>query len=126
MPATFGLLTWVVPVVFGFHLAATWRRYEFWRDATQTAFRHGLIVLAIYGVIQFAWVPPWDGFWMDHAGMSSIGRPLPFQVRVFGTLNAPGVYAIFLMAGLLIGFNRRASIVGSAAQPVVWLGFLLS
>ena len=126
VPATFGLLTWLVPVIFGFHLAATWRRYEFWREATQTAFGYGMIVLAAYGVLQFAFVPGWDGFWMDHAGMSSIGRPVPFQVRVFSTLNAPGVFAIFLMAGLLIGFSRRSTIRGSVAQPLVWLGFLLS
>jgi O-Antigen ligase len=126
VPATFGLLTWLVPVIFGFHLAATWRRYEFWREATRSAFACGAVVLAAYGLIQFTFVPAWDGFWMSHAGMSSIGRPLPFQVRVFSTLNAPGVFAIFLMAGLLVGFSRRATLSGGVAQPVVWLGFLLS
>jgi hypothetical protein len=126
VPATFGLLTWIVPVIFGFHLAATWRRYEFWRDATQSAFCYGLIVIAVYGAVQFTMLPPWDRFWMEHAGMSSIGLPVPYRVRVFSTMNAPGVFAIFLMAGLLAGFSRRTALALAPAQPFVWLGLLLS
>jgi hypothetical protein len=124
--ATFGVLTWIVPVLFGFHLAATWRRYALWRDTLRTTFAYGLIVLGAYGLLQFALLPPWDAYWMTHAGMSSIGQPRPFEVRVFSTLNAPGVFAAFAMAALLIGSAGRGSVKTMVAQPVVWLSFLLA
>ena len=125
-PATFALLTWLVPVLFGFALAANWRRYELWREATVAAFRYGIIVTAAYGVIQFVLLPPWDAYWMQQAEMASIGLPMPFAVRVFSTFNAPGVFAIFLMTGLLVGFSHRAKLRHFGALPLVWLGFLLS
>ena len=125
-PATFALLTWLVPVLFGFALAANWRRYELWRAATVAAFRHGIIVTAAYGVIQFVLLPSWDAYWMQQAEMASIGLPMPFAVRVFSTFNAPGVFAIFLMTGLLVGFSHRAKLRHFGALPLVWLGFLLS
>lgn len=124
--ASFGFLTWIVPILFGFHLAASWRSYELWRQTVRSTFAYGLICLSAYGVLQFALMPPWDAYWMAHAGMSSIGQPLPFRVRVFSTLNAPGVFASFLMAGLLVGFGGRGKAKLLAAQPVVWLAFLLS
>src|ERR1039457_5580133 len=39
---------------------------------------------------------------MINADLKSIGSPLPFLVRVFGTLNTPGPYAAFLLAGMLL------------------------
>ena len=124
--ATFGVLTWILPILFGFYLAATWRRYALWRETLRATFAYGLIVLGAYGVLQFALLPPWDAYWMTHAGMSSIGQPLPFKVRVFSTLNAPGVFAAFVMAALLIGSAGRGSAKTAVAQPVVWLAFLLA
>ena len=54
---------------------------------------------------------------MQHADMASIGLPVPFAVRVFGTLNAPGVFAIFVMTGLLLGSCRRSRPATSARCP---------
>jgi hypothetical protein len=47
-------------------------------------------------------MPVWDAQWMINADLKSIGSPLPFAVRVFGTLNTPGPYAAFLLAGVLM------------------------
>ena len=125
-PATFALLTWIVPVLFGFALAANWRQYELWRAATIASFRLGIVLTSIYGIIQFVFLPSWDAYWMQNADMASIGLPLPFAVRVFSTFNAPGVFAIFLMTGLLIGFSHRTKGRDVWVLPAVWLGFLLS
>jgi hypothetical protein len=43
--ATYGLLTWIVPVVFGFHVAARWRQYPLYRDALQRVFLWGALVM---------------------------------------------------------------------------------
>ncbi|VVM35128.1 O-antigen ligase family protein [Terribacillus sp. AE2B 122] len=59
------------------------------------------VLVSIYGWIQFLFVPPWDAFWMQSVEMNSIGRPLPLEVRMFSTLNAPGVTALFLGAVLV-------------------------
>lgn len=123
--ATYGLLTWLVPVAFGFHLATSWQRYDGLARATETVFRQGLIVLGAYGLIQFALMPAWDAFWMRHSGMSSIGQPAPFQVRIFGPLNSPVVYAAYLMAGLVVTFATRRLTSQVLSLPA-WLAFLLS
>lgn len=125
-PATFALLTWIVPVLFGFALAANWRQYELWRSATIASFRLGIVLTSVYGIIQFGFLPAWDAYWMRNADMSSIGLPVPFAVRVFSTFNAPGVFAIFLMTGLLIGSCHRSKAREIGALPIVWLAFLLS
>ena len=124
-PATYGLLTWLVPIIFGLHLAITWNRYPIWREVTESSFIFAAALLGIYGIVQYLIVPPWDAFWMQNAEMSSIGWPLPYQVRVFGTLNAPGVYAMVLMAGLLLVLSRSRLSLHLATLPG-WLGLILS
>jgi hypothetical protein len=43
-------------------------------------------------------------------GDLSFGRPEPYQIRVWSTLNSPGVFANILMAGLLLLFSVRSRI----------------
>ena len=77
------------------------------------AFGVGLVVTGAYGLYQFFAVPPWDAYWMEQAllndGLNSIGSPKPYEVRVFSTMNAPGPFAVTLMAGLLLLFGGRLS-----------------
>ena len=100
--ASHALLTWLAPLVFGVHLALSWRDYDELKSAIGKTFAVALPVLAFYGVYQFVRIPPWDAQWMINADLKSIGAPLPFLVRVFGTLNTPGPYAAFLLAGILM------------------------
>jgi hypothetical protein len=123
--ATFGLLTWLVPVLFGFHLMAAWRNYPSWRRTIRSVFRDGAVILSVYALIQFVFVPPWDAAWMVNSEMTSIGWPEPFRVRVFSTLNAPGVLAMVLMAALLLGLAGQSLLQRVASIPV-WLVILLT
>jgi hypothetical protein len=102
VPATYALVTWLAPVLFGIHLALSWRRYPELGASLRRTFSVALPLLAAYGVYQFARLPSWDAQWMRNADLRSIGSPLPFLVRVFGTMNTPGPYAAFLVAGLLM------------------------
>ena len=85
--------------------------------------------MGVYGLVQFFYVPAWDGYWMTQAllqdGLNSIGTPEPFEVRVFSTLNAPGPFAVVVMAGLLLVFGGggAARLPGAAAG---FVGFALS
>lgn len=102
IPATYALITWLAPVLFGIHLAVSWRRYPELAGSLRRTFSIALPLLAAYGVYQFVRLPSWDAEWMRNANLRSIGSPLPFLVRIFGTLNTPGPYAAFLVAGLLM------------------------
>jgi len=53
-------------------------------------------VSSAYGIVQFVAPPAWDALWMTSVGPVLGGYPVPFQVRVFGTLNAAGPFADFV------------------------------
>lgn len=125
--ATFDLLNWAVPVVSGAFILT--QPHEVVAKAVRRAFSWGLLVMGVYGLVQFFYVPAWDGYWMMQAllydGLNSIGTPEPFEVRVFSTLNAPGPFAVVVMAGLLLAFSGGGAVrtPGAAAG---FVGFALS
>lgn len=123
--ATFDLLTWGVPVVSGAYVLTQRESVSAFRTATQRAFMWGLLVMGVYSLVQYFYLPPWDGYWMDHAGLGSIGVSEPREVRVFSTLNSPGPFATVVMAGLLLAFSGKGVInmLGTTAGLV---GFALS
>jgi hypothetical protein len=100
--ATYELVEWSVPVVFAFHLIVYWRRYPEYRQSVQRTFLWGVLVIGVYGLIQFFYPPPWDRYWMINSGMISVGDPVQFEVRVFSTLNSPSPFGAVMMAGLLL------------------------
>jgi putative inorganic carbon (HCO3(-)) transporter len=78
------------------------------------------IPICIYGAWQFAAPPPWDADWMRHVNMSSIGQPLPYQLRPFSTLNSPGPFADFLTAAIIFNLPRLR-----ATRPLDLVAFAL-
>ncbi|GGF83511.1 hypothetical protein GCM10010912_30820 [Paenibacillus albidus] len=70
-------------------------------DRLLYAFANIAVLVAVYGIVQYLTVPPWDAFWMNHADMISIGTPYPLEIRVFSTLNSPGPAATFLVFALV-------------------------
>lgn len=54
-------------------------------------------VAACYGLYQWASPPPWDVAWFIGADMHTAGgKPLPFMMRTFGTLNSGSPYSYFM------------------------------
>lgn len=123
--ATFDLLSWGAPVISGAYLLTHIRHSVMFRSATQRAFTWGLLLMGLYGLVQYFYVPGWDGYWMLNSGLNSIGYPLPLEVRVFSTLNAPGPFAIVVMAGLLLVFSERG-VLRPLAAGGGFVGFALS
>ena len=123
--ATYDLLRWLIPLLFGLHIALLWREYAVFRHCIQRTFLWGVVLLGLYGVVQFYVLPPWDAFWMVNSGMHSIGQPRPFAVRVFSTMNFSGPYATMMTAGVLLLFTLRPWKHLMAAVPG-YAGFLLS
>jgi len=82
--------------------------------------------LAVYAVFQYVALPEWDAAWMRNTALVSIGNPAPFQFRPFSTLNAPGPFADFLVAVLLLNLPRLKHLsLLQAAQIMLLVGVLV-
>jgi hypothetical protein len=136
----YGLFNWLSPLLFGLHLYIRWPMYEEHKCAVQKSFLWAVLLLGAYGVYQFVAPPVWDRSWLEHmlsdVGAEAFGRPEPFQVRIWSTLNSPGTLANVLLAGLLLLFFVRSRIKPLAAAAgysaflltlvrTSWLGWLV-
>jgi len=109
LPATFALLSWLLPILFGLHIAYRWRDYERNKNTIMHTFIAATVVMGAYGLLQFIDPPAWDRFWMISSKMMSIGQPVPFEVRIFSTMNSPGPFAFEIMGALLLLFVAKSS-----------------
>lgn len=136
----YGLFGWLAPLLFGLHLYLRWPMYEEHKCAIQRSFLWAVFLLGAYGVYQFLAPPAWDKFWLEHmlsdVGVEAFGRPEPFAIRAWSTLNSPAVFANVLMTGLLLLFFIPSRIkvlatgVGYSAFLLTlvrtsWLGWLV-
>jgi hypothetical protein len=122
--AASGILKWLAPVLYAAMMMLSAEREEM-IDAATSAFAFILPILGVYAVYQYVAPLDWDIFWMRYAPIPSIGQPLPYEVRVFATMNSPASFATFTATGLfLIGFSKRPWLA-LAALPAA-LGLLLS
>ncbi|MFX3641375.1 MAG: O-antigen ligase family protein [Candidatus Pristimantibacillus sp.] len=83
--------------------------------------------IAMYGIYQYFYLPPWDQFWMINSEMLSIGAPEPLSVRVFSTLNSPGPAGVFLT--MVLGFmivQKKWRSFGIIGVLIVLLAVLLT
>lgn len=114
------IMSWMAPAAFGFHLFVNWRQYPHYRDALQRSFRWGVLVMGIYGLIQYLSPPPWEVLYLTIAPLS-FGKPEPLGIRVFSSLDGPPLFATVLMAGLLVLLSDRNFL----RVPVSILGYLI-
>ena len=61
--------------------------------------------MGLYGVAQFVFPLPWDVTWALAVDIASFGRPEPYQIRVFSTMNSPGSLGIFLLAATVLSLR---------------------
>jgi O-antigen ligase/polysaccharide polymerase Wzy-like membrane protein len=101
--ATYDLMNWGSPLLFGLHIALEWRRFPRMRSVITKIALWGVLVTATYALVQFVDPPAWDRAWVINSEMYSVGLPVPFLIRAFSTLNAPGPFAVFLVFAVLIG-----------------------
>lgn len=101
LSASFGLLDWLLPPLLACYLLVTWRDSDDHQRLVAQLSVVTLVVVGLYGIVQFFLLPAWDRAWMMNAPIGSIGRPEPEQFRIFATLNSPGPVATVLMVLLL-------------------------
>jgi hypothetical protein len=116
----------ISPFCFGFHLFANWQNYPEYRRVIKQSFFWGVLLMGIYGMWQFCTAPPWDVFWMVQVGTTSFGQPEPFGIRTYSSMNSPQAFASAMLAGLLLLFNQRKTLMYFPATIFGYLTFMLS
>lgn len=121
------LLSWLPSIFFGFHLFVNWRDYLSYRQNIQRTFCWGVLVMGVYGVVQYLVAPEWDRIWLRNSEDLQLccGWPEPLMLRVWSTLNYPFTFAFFMMAALLVLLSSQETLRVPAAVAG-YLAFLLS
>ena len=126
LPVVRGLLDWLSPILFAFHLFINWRDYPSYRQNIQRIFIWAVLLLSIYAIYQFVVAPEWDRYWLIESKMyTSSGSPEPFGMRVWSTLHSPGPFASLMQTGLLLLFTSSGSLI-LPASALGYLSFLLT
>ena len=138
VPAIVSLMAWVSPILFGFHLFVNWRDYPSYRQNIQRTFLWCVLITASYGVYQYLVAPEWDRFWLIQTKLyTSMGKPEPLGLRVWGTMNSPLHFAVVMLAGNILLFIGQGTlrIPGLAvgilsilltSVRTVWGGFIIA
>jgi hypothetical protein len=125
MRTTMTLVSWLPPILTGFYVLARWRMYPRHRQVLERTLTWGVLILGVYGIVQYFFLPAWDAFWMRNSGMINLGRPYPYQVRPFSMLDSPGPYGVVMGVGVVMLFIGRGFLPIIAAVPG-YIGFLLA
>lgn len=110
MAATHSLMAWLVPLLFGLAIALEWRRYPSVASHVTRAFVLGGLVLSVYAIFQFLNPPAWDRFWVENAGMASVGFAFPYRLRVFSLMNGPLLFGVTLLSALFLALASRGTL----------------
>jgi hypothetical protein len=122
-------MKWSVGPLLAVHILAHFNQRQRFHRVAVISFLVAGPAMAAYGIAQYINPPPWDRDWMVGAaslGLNSIGRPAPFELRVFSTMNSPGSFAIMLTTAILISLQQRRFFVVVPELIVMALGLLLS
>ncbi|GAP99186.1 glucose-6-phosphate isomerase [Leptolyngbya sp. NIES-2104] len=123
------LLSWMTPILFGYYIFSHWRNFPELKRVTEKTFLWGILVMGIYGVIQFLVAPVWDQYWLQNLinllQIYSFGTPNPLGIRVFSTMHSPQPFATVMVAGLLLLFAIKSPIK-IASSAFGYLAFLLT
>lgn len=131
-------LKWGCGPLLAVHLLLHADQHEDYGKVVLYSFALAAPIMALYGIAQFLNPLPWDREWMLNVaemGMNTIGRPEPFEIRVFGTMHSPGSLANYLMTGVILSFGLTLplAVPGSAViiltlalaqYRAVWAGTL--
>ena len=122
------LLEFLTPLMFGYYFYHNWKDYPACAQNVQRVFRLGVLVMGLYGMVQYVIAPEPDRFWLSKMiedGGFAFGTPEPLSIRVYSTMHSPGPFAVFMMAGLLLSFNGKG-ILQFPSAIAGYVSFMLS
>ncbi|QRG05896.1 O-antigen ligase family protein [Xanthobacter dioxanivorans] len=105
-----GALDWIAPLFLAVHILAYPDLVKSHADRIFGAMTYGTLLMGAYGALQFFYLPSWDAFWGVNAAMASLGPVEAGSIRVFSTMNSPGVLALYLMSGLTISLMYKSKV----------------
>lgn len=124
---TKSMLDWLIPLTYGFHLLVNWRDFPRYSRNIQRVFVWGILIMGIYGVIQFLAIPEWDRLWLTNSGLNSAGTLETYGGgRVWSTMHSVEPFAALLAGGLLMLLLNKTDPLNSCASGVGYLAFLLT
>ena len=108
-------MKWSCGPLFALYLIQSADRAKSVSSSVNMALLVALPAMSIYGISQYISPARWDADWMTNIqlfdpGLLSMGNPLPYEVRVFSTMNSPGSFAALAMVGILVTLQRRTAI----------------
>ncbi len=116
-------LLWIAPLCFGYYLQTLSASVPQLKKTIINTFIGFVVVCGSYALFQFITAPSWDCNWLEMVSVNSIspsfGKPDPFELRVWSTLNAPGPFSVALLVGLLMLFVYS----GWAKLPALIVGY---
>ena len=107
------LLKWSVGPLFAVHVLANREQLPQVRRILEAGLVYAGAAIAGYGIYQYISPPSWDVDWVNGVldlGMTSVGQPEPFSLRVFSTLNSPGSLGAILSAAIIVAGKRSLPI----------------
>ena len=125
VPGLLDAVRWVLPLSTAALILAHPKELDRFKQSIRSVLLIAMPATGIYGIYQYAALPPWDRYWLEALDIGSFGIAEPFSFRVFSTLNSPGSYGKYAMAGglLLIADARPWALL--AVLPAL-LGLMLA
>ncbi|MGR6431959.1 O-antigen ligase family protein [Rhizobium sp. PAMB 3174] len=123
--AASGAVKWLAPLFYAMVLIETGDR-ERLLEAAASMFAIAIPVMGLYGMVQYFLVPGWDGYWMNFSQITSVGLPVPYEVRVFSTMNGPASFATFTAVGILLVSFLRPPLFAIISVAPASVGLMLS
>jgi hypothetical protein len=132
----YGYLSWLSPILFGLFVYIRSNNYPDLRTALQKTLLQCVAALGIYGIYQYISPPVWDVYWwqsLPFGLVAAFGRPTPYEIRVWSSMNAPQPFAAVMGMCLLLILSIRTkymvpiAAIGLAAFSLTlvrteWLG----
>jgi hypothetical protein len=126
--AAIDALKWAAGPLFAVYVLSQRKTRAEVREVVESCLVWAGAFMGLYGVFQYVAPASWDLVWIRGVidlGMTSIGQPEPYAMRVFGTMNSPGSMGAFLAAGMLVAFKRPLP-VAVPAITLMLLGLALA
>jgi hypothetical protein len=114
LAAMVDILKWGLGPVFAVYILSQGRSQAYTRKVVEGCLLWAGTAMALYGICQFIQPTPWDTLWANNVidtGMNSLGRPAPFEMRTFSTMNSPGSFGAIMCCAILLALKRRMLIV---------------
>jgi hypothetical protein len=135
----YGYCAWLTPILFGLFIYIRPNNYPDLRLAIQKTLLQATGLLGLYGIYQYIAPPIWDVYWwqsLPFGLVAAFGRPVPYEVRVWSTMNAPQPFAaiigmsLLLILGTRIKYKIPVGLIGLSVFSLTlvrteWLGLIV-